>query len=382
MGEADTTPIRVMQVIDSLATGGAERMAVTLANELVGVVDGSALCATRAMGPLLDSVSQEVDASCLHRQGRLGVRSARALRSLVREERIDVVHAHGSSIYFTAIALAGPRRPALVWHDHNSRLAERSPRLARAGSALADRVFAVSEDVRDWQVAGGTPPERIEVFPNFVTIDDAVSPASGLPGVPGERVVVVGNLRPEKNHVGTVRAFARVAATRPSAHLLFVGSTANHDVTADVQRTAADLGVAERVSLLGVRTDVAEVLAACDVGVLFSHAEGFPIALLEYGRASLPAVASGVGHVRAVAELTDGVVIVPPDDEAALADELERLLQDRERCQARGRDFRGAVEHHFSSRVVVPTVVERYRALALDRREPRGWVSRIPRRRA
>lgn len=374
--------MRVLQVIDSLATGGAERMAVTLANELVGEVDQSALCATRAMGPLLGSVSEEVNTFCLHRQGRVGVRSVLALRSVVRQERIDVVHAHGSSIYFAALALAGPGRPTVLWHDHNSRLAERSPRLARVGSALADRVFAVSEDVRDWQVAGGTPPEHIEVFPNFVTIDDAVKPASDLPGDPGERVVVVGNLRPEKNHVGTVRAFARVAATRPSAHLLFVGSTANHDVTAEVRRTAADLGIAERVSLLGVRTDVAAVLAACDVGVLFSQVEGFPIALLEYGRASLPAVASGVGHVRVVAELTDGVVVVPPGDEVALADELGRLLQDRERCQTRGRSFRGAVERHFSSRVVIPTVVERYRALTLAGRKPRSWVARTPRRRA
>lgn len=357
-------------------------MAVTLANELVGEVDGSALCATRAMGPLLGSVSEEVNTFCLHRQGRVGVRSVLALRSVVRQERIDVVHAHGSSIYFAALALAGPGRPTVLWHDHNSRLTERSPWLARVGSALADRVFAVSEDVRDWQVAGGTPPAHIEVFPNFVTVDDDSTPASGLPGVPGERVVVVGNLRPEKNHVGTVRAFARVAAARPSAQLLFAGSTANPEVTAEVQKAAADLGIAERVSLLGVRTDVAEVLAACDVGVLFSDAEGFPVALLEYGRASLPAVASGVGHVQAVADLTDGVVVVPPGDELALADELERLLGDRTRCRALGRDFRRAVEHHFSSQVVVPTVVERYRALAFQRRGASAWMARIPRRRA
>jgi len=370
-----------MQVIDSLATGGAERMAVTLANDLGPLVERSIICATRSMGPLDASVAEGVEVVCLARTGRFGWPAARALRSLSRRESVDVVHAHGSSIFFAALAVAGPGRPVLLWHDHNSRLAERSVRLARIGAALADHVFTVSEDVRDWQVAGGTPAAHIEVFPNFVAIDGPVVPATDLPGDPGGRVVTVGNLRPEKNHIGTVRAFAHVAAALPSAHLLFVGSTANSEVVEAVLRVAAELDISSRVTLLGVRTDVAEVLAACDVGVLFSHAEGFPVALLEYGRASLPAVASGVGHVQAVADLTEGVRVVVPGDEAALAQQVEALLRDPAARTALGRDFRGVVERHFSSRVVIPTVVAQYRSLVTRRRRT-SLVARIPRRRA
>lgn len=370
-----------MQVIDSLATGGAERMAVTLANELSALVDDSIICATRSMGPLEGSVADEVEAVCLERAGRFGWRAARTLRARVREDRVAVLHAHGSSIYFAALAVAGPGRPVLLWHDHNSRLAERSVRLARVGAALADHVFAVSEQVRDWQVDGGTPAAHIEVFPNFVEIDGPAVAAVDLPGVPGGRVVVVGNLRPEKNHVGTVRAFARVATAVPSAHLLFVGSTANSEVVEAVLRAAAELGVGSRVSLLGVRTDVAEVLAACDLGVLFSHAEGFPVSLLEYGRASLPAVASAVGHVQTVADLAAGVRVVAPGDEAGLADEMEALLRDPAAREALGREFRDVVERHFSSRVVIPRVADRYRSL-VTRRRARSLAARIPRRRA
>jgi glycosyltransferase involved in cell wall biosynthesis len=349
-------------------------MAIMLANDLADVTERSALCATRVLGPLASSVSPAVRTTCLERRGRIGFRSIGPLRSLISNERINVVQAHGSSVYFTALALVGRRRPALIWHDHNSRLGERSARLARLGSMFADRVFVVSEDVRQWHLAAGTPPHKVEVFPNFVTIGEPASPADDLPGAAGERVVVVGNLRPEKNHVGTVRAIARVASIRPTVHLLCAGSTANDEVVRGVLGTASELGVADRVSLLGVRTDVAEVLAGCDVGVLFSLAEGFPVALLEYGRAGLPAVASDVGHVGAVAQLTQGVRVVAPGDEQALADEILELLGDPELRENLGGDFQNTVKHRFSAEAVIPTVLERYRAVMTSRARSSGRV--------
>ena len=97
MIETGTVPIRALQVVDALATGGAERMAIMLANDLADVTERSALCATRVLGPLASSVSPAVRTTCLERRGRIGFRSIGPLRSLISNERINVVQAHGSS---------------------------------------------------------------------------------------------------------------------------------------------------------------------------------------------------------------------------------------------------------------------------------------------
>lgn len=356
--------MRVLQVVDSLATGGAERVAITLANGLIGHIDASHLCATRTEGPLTGTVSADVGYVCLRRRRRIGFRALWALRSYVRDHEIDLIHAHGSSVYFSAVAISFLRqRPLLVWHDHNPRLKERSNRLARVGSMLARRVFVVSEQVRDWHVAAKSDPSRLKVFPNFVALTDGVVPAENLPGSPGERIVLVGNLRPEKNHLGTVRAFAELARHRPLAHLLLAGSLDNTVVLDAVRETAERLGVANQVIELGIREDVEALLLACDVGVLFSCAEGFPMALLEYGRAGLASVASDVGYVRSLADLTTGIVVVEPNDEAGLTSALLRLLQDTQGRAALGADFRETVERRFSDAAIIPEVLDEYRSL-------------------
>ena len=90
-------------------------------------------------------------------------------------------------------------------------------------------------------------------------------------------------------------------------------------------------GFGDRIHLAGAQTDVLPYLAAMDIGVLSSLAEGFSNSLLEYMAAGLPVVATEVGGNREALE--DTGILVPPNDPSALADAILRLRSAESRAR-------------------------------------------------
>src|SRR5690606_5381535 len=111
-------------------------------------------------------------------------------------------------------------------------------------------------------------------LPNVVALPGEVRPARDLPGSRGFRIACVANLRPQKDHTTLVEAFAQVVRDCPDAHLLLMGALQDADTVARLRQQIRDRGLEGSVSILGPRTDVASILAACDIGVLSSRHEG------------------------------------------------------------------------------------------------------------
>lgn len=356
--------IRVLQVVDSLAAGGTERMAVRLANALAGRTRLSALCATRTGGPLESQIGIDVRFEQLGRRRALDPSAVRRFRELVADMHINVVHAHATSVYFCAAALA-PRRgtPVLVAHDHNSRLAERHRVLARAAGTLSDETFAVSESIADWNRQSGVPARKVLLAANFADVPAGPRTAPPLPGQEGSRVVALANLRPEKNHIRLIRSFRRVVDAVPSAHLILVGSEADADHVRLVRSTVRDQALADHVTLMGVRSDVADVLSCCDVAVLPSLAEGCPLALLEYGLAGLASVATPVGQVPEVTDQGAAALLIDPLDEITMGTAIVDLLVDQQRRAELGARLESVVRRRYSADAVVPAILDAYRRL-------------------
>ena len=126
---------------------------------------------------------------------------------------------------------------------------------------------------------------------------------------------------PQKNHRLAVRALAQV----PDTALVVLGEG---PLRAELEETARAEGVAGRVVLAGVRPDARGIVGAADVVVFSSTWEGLPLAALEALAAGTPVVSTAVRGLREL--LTDGrdALLVPPNDPAALADALRRVLGD------------------------------------------------------
>ena len=91
--------MRILQLIDSLRPGGAEKMAVNIANALLPHVEGSYLCCTRKEGMLKDEIKPEVGYLFLNKKSRLDPKAILRLRKYIIDNKIDIVHAHSTSFF-------------------------------------------------------------------------------------------------------------------------------------------------------------------------------------------------------------------------------------------------------------------------------------------
>jgi glycosyltransferase involved in cell wall biosynthesis len=278
-----------MHVLDSLNIGGAERVAVNLANLLPRDLYEAHLCTTHSDGPLATLVAKDVHRVRLERKHRFDLAAVRNLVRYIRDRNIQILHAHGTSLFLTRWAsYLCDRGVVMIWHDHYGRceLNDRQTWLYGLATRGIGGIIAVSESLAAW--ARRSLPfdsKRVWYIPNFIEepADDVRVPE--LPGEAGTRIVCVANFRPQKDHVTLLHAMARIKRHTPKAHLLLVGDSADPAYVTSIRQQIVALELHGTVTYMGPRQDVAGILRGSDVAVLSSISEGLPLALLEYGAA-------------------------------------------------------------------------------------------------
>jgi glycosyltransferase involved in cell wall biosynthesis len=366
--------------------GGAESLAYEFVHRLDPDRFRRYLCTTRRPEPIFLERAAEDDRE-LERSGVELLRLDRTsswsvlpwgrLYQLLAAERIDVVHAHMPRASVPGSILARLARvPVVVSHEHGSWLDGKRvrPFLDRNVVArLSTTMLAVSEWDRQQLIEHeGIPPTRILVMPNGI----APPPSGGraeladLDVTAGTAVIgAVGRLFEVKGYDYLIRAVALLKARRRSLRCVILGEGPEDR---RLQRLIADLGVGEEVRLIGHRQNVAEIVRALDVAVLPSRAEGSPLVVLEYMALGAPIVATAVGGVPEL--IDDGVhgLLIPPRDPGALAQAIDRLLEDRSLAARLGAAARKrqCAEHDLDT--VVSRLERLYLALARDSRVVAG----------
>jgi glycosyltransferase involved in cell wall biosynthesis len=224
----------------------------------------------------------------------------------------------------------------------------------------SSRVITLSEGWAQF-VRTLAPRARVAVVPNAVPLPALPAAHAEVPG----RILFLGRLDKAKGVFDLLEAGARIVreAAGPSPLRLVFGGEG--DVQA-VRRRAAELGIAERIELLGwvgPEARDAELAKAC-VFCLPSHAEGLPMSMLEAMAARRAVVATRVGGIPETLRDGENGVLVPPRDVAALAAALARLLGDATRRAALAGHARVTIEQHYSTEVVCGQLSAIYRELA------------------
>lgn len=356
-------------MVDTLEAGGAERVAVNLANSLPKGEYRPFLCTTRREGPLAGLVAPQVGRLQLNRRRSADAHALWQLSKFIRENGIHILHAHGSALYFARLAALFPPYPKVIWHAHYGRLAseDQPGRLFRVASLGIGAVIAVNQSLANWAHRRlGVPAARVRYVPNLVCgappeHPGAMEDAEDLPGLAGYRIVCVGNLRPEKDHPTLIRAMQAVVRQVPRAHLLLVGAETDRAAAARTRQEIARCDLSSRVTLLGARNDVTSILRICDIGVLSSVSEGLPMALLEYGQAGLATVATDVGQCAETLDSGRTGILIPPSSPAPLAEALIRLLRSPQNRIQLGNKFRKRVETLYGPAHVMQEICQVYR---------------------
>jgi len=372
--------MRVLHLIDSLAVGGAERMAVSLCNAWNDIGGEAWLCATRSLGPLAKLVN-EGRVVCLGKKHTLDLVAFGRLVKFARCHKIQIVHAHSSSLGW-GVALKAVMGVRVVWHDHygdSEFLGQRRKTVLRLLCRWVDHVVSVNRRLAAWaREELGIPENRVSYIPNFTTVKKMTK--RGRAGGEETPVIVnVANLRPQKDQVTLLRAVALLKEWGLKYQLIIVGSDSRDEYAREVKRLAKVLGVEESVQFLGERDDIEEILSNADIGVLSSRSEGLPVALLEYGAAGLAVVATDVGSCREVLE--DGRVglVVPPEDPHALANALATLLRSPQLRVRLGMAFHERVRQVYSVDAVIGQFQEIYARITHHRAIVEQWLRNVDR---
>ena len=312
-------------------------------------------------------------------------REAGAIRSLIRERSIDLVQVHGPTNPHGALA-ADREGAAVVWQIYDTVAPMWLRRLTMPLVVRkADSLTTWGMDLARTHPGALSLGERhVVVFPPVDTEEFAPNPgrrdaAREELGIPPDAVAVVsvGNRNPTKGLEWLVRSAARVRARRPDVVFRVLGAHSPPHAAYEeaVRREAAERGLGDAVDfeMLDAGTRVKELLPAFDVFALLSvpRSEGIPTVILEAMASGLPTVVTDVGAVVELVE--DGATgyVVPPQNDAAQAEALLRVIEDaglRERLGQAGR--RTAVERYG-----LESLADRHaRAfeLALEHRRSRG----------
>jgi len=316
------------------------------------------------------------------RQSVHPLHDSRALLELIRLARAfkpDIVHTHTAKAGFLGrqAAMAVRPRPAIVhtYHGHvlegyfGPAKARLYLELERALARVSDRLLGVSQaTVDDLVRLGVAPPEKFRVLPLGLDLDPLAAPDEALrAGSRGELgvgdgevlLVFVGRIVPIKRLDRLLRAVAQARESEPRLRLAVVG---DGDERPQLERQAAELGIAADVFFLGYRRELRPVFAAADVAVLSSDNEGTPVSLIEAAAAGLPAVATDVGGVREVVSEETGI-IVPRDDVASLASAMVELAADAPRRESCGRAARGRALGRYGAERLLGDIDALYREL-------------------
>lgn len=212
------------------------------------------------------------------------------------------------------------------------------------------------------------PAKKLVLLSNGIEIrplptEDRRRAARAKYDVPASCVVIaiVANLIPYKGHLDLLQALAKLPQDQDWTLLILGGDPSGHGTV--LKELAVELGLAERVRLLGETADVPQVLDGCDMGVLCSHEEGFSNALLEYMERGLPVVATDVGgNAEAVLDGETGI-LVPAHAPDKLAVALQALVESKDQRERMGDAGRARVGREFGLDASVAAYTGLYEAL-------------------
>lgn len=349
------TPTRVLMVLDSFSFGGAENLVAELGEHAsarlkvsVASLSPARLGRNAMYGRLSEAGLKPVYLSIRRLTDLWGFL---CLVRTLRHSSADVVHAHlgysatlvplaarlvGKPVVATLHVCPQPGRTGREWIK--DRLAVRIP--ARLGRVVFVSQYAFDAFAR----LHGPSRSTWTTIPNGVDLQRFAGRR-----VPHETTgpvwAAVAALRPDKNHLDLIRAWADVVVAHPDAILLIIGDGPSRP---DIESAVATARLEGSVRLLGRRDDVAELLGMVDGVVSASVDEALPTALIEAGACGLPVVAADAGGTREI--VVDGVNgrLTPVLDVAALTEALLSIISDPVRAAAYGEAGRTLVEQKYS----------------------------------
>jgi len=340
---------RVAYVITNTEIGGAQSHVADLLRALRGRIDATVLAGGN--GPLFAAAqatgAETVQLSLLDNAMSVfkAMATLRQLKAALRRVAPDLIHVHSAKAGALGRVAAWMLGVPVVYTVHGFAFKPAAPLPRRMASRIAEwclaplttRLICVADTERALAAGLPVPAARLSVIHNGIPD----TPMHAEPGSPLRRIVMVARFAAPKRPDIVIRAFAR--ANLADCELVIAGD----GPTRAAMRALADELAPGRISLPGNIDDIAGLLASAQIFVLASDHEGLPVSILEAMRAGLPVVASDLPGIREEFGAAPAGLLVPVNDEAAMAAALTALAGDPSRRAAMGQSARARWSEAF-----------------------------------
>ena len=358
---ASPKEIRVIQLIDSLEPGGAERMAVTIANELADKVAFSGLVATRLEGGLKNTLANKVEYTFLNKKKAVDIIALFRLRDFVKKNQVNTIHAHSSSYFFAVLLKLTMPSLQIFWHDHfGNRVQSKAGYFSlRLFSVFFSGVFTVNETLKVWAEKYLCVGD-VQFLPNFTSSNEKELAVTVLEGVANKRIVFLANLHAPKNHILALKAFfnSKIASQDWTLHL--IGKDKQDDYSQELKNFIHQNNLQEAVFIYGSCNDVKSILGQAKVGILVSSYEGFPVTLLEYGMAELTVISTDVGYCNTIIQNNKTGYLIPSDNNELLTEAFIKLANESHKNDTLAKNLNTFVKNNYAPEMVIQKIMEAY----------------------
>lgn len=353
------TPLRILQAVSSSATSGAELHAVQIARLLQDrgyQVDFLA----PSPDPMFDELEDEgIPVHVIDMKRGKGIPGTFALAKLIGERGYDLVHAHLSRAAYISWLAASMKRVPQVYTVH----VETKEPVYRLAAKGRNRIIAVSNFIYGVLTESGVDPHYIDIIHHgsdfsdqSYTSQESVHEEFGIE--PDRKLVgLIGRVCHLKGHEIAVEALPAALERSPDLQLLFIGRIVD-DFDEVLMKRAKELGVEDRITFTGNRSDVARLIDSLSFCIHPSYRESFALAALEAMSRSKPVLASRIGGLTEVVvdEHTGLLVDQTPE---AYAEGMALLAMNEERREELGRN----ALLHAKEKFTIAQMMERLEAV-------------------
>lgn len=318
--------LRIVQVIDILNTGGAERVLVNLANLLHQKGHEVKVVTTVGAGPLSRQLDPGITFQNLGRKWKWNPVTMYRLVQAVKDYDIIHVHSrHNLRYLFLAKSLFGVKKK-IFYHEHHG------ARIHTKATAVEKKIFpqtifiAVSEALRNWAITeAAVAAANAFVLPNIVLKENVVPVSKKDDAI---QLVVTANFVPVKNIAFAVEILERLLQREEEKfHLTIIGAIADIGYYNSVVTIIKEKKLEEHISFVHDCTNVQQLLSQFDLAIHTSTSESGPLVLIEYMAQQLPFISYETGEV--VEQVKDALpdMIMQHLDAGAWATRVLTILQ-------------------------------------------------------
>jgi len=346
--------MRIVQVIDSLEIGGAEKMAVNYANALLTKIEFSGLVATRAEGSLKNQLNEKVSYLFLCRKRTIDFGAVLRFKKYCKENNIDFIQAHGTSYFIAMLVKFVYPKVKIVWHEHfGARLREdvNKNTLLLFCSYFFKGIIVVNTSLEEWCKLN-LRCNTIILLNNF-TLNKVEIPSTILKGIEKKRIVCLANLKYPKNHSFLVEIASKILKEYPDWSFHLIGKDFQDDYSNQLKAQIADYKLNDSVFIYGSKNDIFHILKQSDIAILTSTSEGMPVSVIEYGLMKMPVVLTKVGEIPFI--IKDGIegFLVDVNDVDLFYEKLIKYIQDEDlRVQMGNSLYQTTIKNHSEKGIV------------------------------